>query len=196
MRNCLFILLIFLAGKVCAAEKVSGQIIRNGSKTNVTFIIPFYDGRPDYLKLQFKIKYVDSQGDKIIVEPNEADEIQFQWGGQTVRLLSRYISGVSGERNMFLKLEIEGRLSMFTYCYNVQGGTIQMRICEIALQKGKEGAFKPGEIGKRLTDDFFRYQLESYLRDCPEIVEKLKRGEFKTGQYSAVVTYYNQHCGE
>lgn len=96
------------------AKKIEGRIIYKNDTVNVTFIIPIkiLAQEPNYQKLQFKVKYYDAAGKKIILKPDNAKEIQFKYEDEEVRMLSRYNSlGIGNifslSTNIFLKLEID-----------------------------------------------------------------------------------------
>lgn len=40
----------------------------------------------------------------------------------------------------------------------------------------------------------FNKVVESYFTDCPQIQEKVEKGEFKKDDFEKIVEYYNQNC--
>ena len=104
------------------AKKIQGKIILNNDETiNVTFIIPFgfLAGEPAYIRLQTGVKYIDSSNKKVMLKPGDAKEISFAINGQNIRMLSvdddlELQSIFSSQEKVFLKLEIDGAVKLFT----------------------------------------------------------------------------------
>ncbi|MNQ63896.1 hypothetical protein D3C85_782940 [compost metagenome] len=40
----------------------------------------------------------------------------------------------------------------------------------------------------------FKKVVQSYFTDCPELQEKVEKGEFKKDDYEDIVKFYNQNC--
>lgn len=187
-----------------AIEKVAGQLIfNNGSSLDVTFLISMNGNDADYLKLQHKVKYLNRYGEKLEVRPDEAKEIRFQWGKQTIRMLSRYnnlpaTGTFPSSSKIFLKLEMEGELSLYSFYYTLSTGQGSSSVRQIAAVFQKKGGniFAPVNPGYRADPKLFNNQMKSYFKDCPEMVEKFNKEEFKIGQYSAMVVFYNSNCVE
>lgn len=201
----LFFVLSF--AQYVSARKIDGEVKLNTKRTiQVTFSIPFdrKTKRPDYERLQRKVKCVDSQGNKLEIFPGACKEYMFRWGSIPVRMVSvsntlPQLNAWPDARKIFLKLEVDGSMKMFSYYYSVThtysspgGGQIvqTVRYIDVVLKK------RTGVLLK--TDrEIFRYQMINYLKDdCMELAEKVKSGAFADGQYSLIVHEYNQTCGK
>ena len=139
----------------------------------MTFNIPFnfLSREPNYEKLQYKVKYFDPAGKKVVLKADNAKEIQFQFAGENVRMLSRYNSiGIgnifSMSTHIFLKLEMDGKLK---------------------LQK------ENGEL-KRPKGMSFRKDMTEYFSDCPALVEKIEDKDFRKSDLEMMVNFYNSNC--
>ena len=122
------IALIFLFTTVNAfkleAKKVmvDGQILFKNDTINVVFIIPVYSISKDinFMKIQKKVKYLDSNKVKNELWPNDAIEFRFKYHFENVRMLSRknnlsITNSFAGRTNIFLHLEIDGELKLYNY---------------------------------------------------------------------------------
>jgi hypothetical protein len=114
------------------AKKLAGLIIANGKTREVTFDIkvPLLGDEPNFLRLQQKVTYYDESGKKKILRPDEADEIQFDYDGMVVRMIScpNTLGGLntffSSSKKIFLKLEIDGPLRLYRYYYKESGAPV------------------------------------------------------------------------
>ena len=191
---------------------MKGQIIYANDTVDVTFNIPIkaISEEINFEKLQVKITYFDSTNKKITVNPNQAKEIRFKSGGHTFRMLSRYNSLMLGsiytmDTSIFLKLEIDGNLKLFTY-YHTQssGGGMMMgpggapmmmggggvsHIEANILQKGDGALMRPNKLT-------FRSDMKNYLSDYPVLVEKIDSKEFRNADMETIVWFYNGKCGK
>jgi predicted Zn-ribbon and HTH transcriptional regulator len=188
------------------AKKIEGRIIFENDTIDVTFNIPikFFTQEPNYEKLQYKVKYFDSAGNKIILRPDKAKEIQFKYEYENVRMLSRYNSLGLGNifsmsTNIFLKLEIDGELKLFNYYYTqhsagaynastgMMTGGYSYRVERLILQKGNGELKRP----KGLT---FKKDMINYFSDCPKLVEKIESKDFRKDDLESIVRFYNSNC--
>ena len=190
------------------AKKVEGRIITNNDTVDVVFNIPvnFFTRKPNYEQLQYKIRYIDLTGKKQTLRPDNANEIQFFYRDEHVRLLSKVNSIglgriLSSDRSIFLKLEIDGRVKLFSYYYSerspdmndVSAGTVTgghtYTVERYVLQK------EDGEL-KRPRELTFRKDMADYFSDCTQLAEKILNKEFNRNDLSAIVNYYNSKCKE
>jgi hypothetical protein len=188
------------------AKKIEGKIFFADGTVDVTFNIPikFFTQEPNYEKLQYKVKYFDSTGKKFVLRPDNAKEIQFKYDFENVRMLSRYNSLGLGNifsmsTNIFLKLEIDGKLKLFKYYYtqsspgwyNASTGAItggySYSVERYILQKGYGELKRP----KSLT---FRKDMVEYFSDCPSLVKKIESKDFRKNELEFIVNYYNSNC--
>ncbi|MEQ8238466.1 MAG: hypothetical protein RIA69_04595 [Cyclobacteriaceae bacterium] len=188
------------------AKKIEGEILFADDTITVTFNIPikFFTQEPNYEKLQYKIKYFDSTGKKIVLRPDNAKEIRFKYDNENVRMLSRHNSLGLGNifsmsTNIFLKLETDGKLKLFNYYYTQSSpgmhnastgamtGGYSYSVERYILQKGDGELKRP----KSLT---FKKDMVEYFSDCPALVEKIESKDFRKNDLEFIVNYYNSNC--
>ena len=121
-KICLFTTLGLILISQVQAEKIKAWIILDSDTIEVTLDVSFdsFSQDPDYEKLQKRIKYIDATGKEMTLRPEEAREVQFTYKGEDIRMVSRrntlrLNSPFSSKTYVFLKLEIDGELQMFTY---------------------------------------------------------------------------------
>ena len=189
------------------AKKVEGKIIFENDTLEVVFDIPtnIFTKQPDYEKLQYRVKYVDSEGKKMVLKSDKAKEIQFKIGEENVRMLSRINTLGSGmlfstNRNIFLKLEDDGILKLFKFFYTQRNTTMPNSPTGVMmggssysqetymLQKGEGELKKPKFLS-------FKKDMAAYLSDCPSMVEKIEIKDFRYNDIPSMVEYYNSNCG-
>ena len=188
------------------AKKVEGKILFENDTIDVTFKIPviFFKQTPHFERLQYKVKYYDSFGEKKILRPGKAKEIQFNFENETIRMLSRNYSPGLGQilllnTNIFLKLEMDGKLKLFSFystenssgMQNTSAGSISdghsYTEVNYLLQKGDD------EL-KRIRELFFKKDMAEYLSDCPALTEKIESGGFRKNDLKNIVQFYNSDC--
>lgn len=113
----LLFLTFVLASTASFANDIKGIIIRTSDTLYVTFHMPVYTD-PDYYELQKGVKYTDNTGKKGNILPNEEKELQFEYSGQKIRLLScidnqNFKSDTT--KKIFLRLIIDGKIKLFDY---------------------------------------------------------------------------------
>lgn len=208
MKN-VFLVIIFLLITLSnvKAKKIEGLIILNNDETlEVTFIIPFgfLSPEPSYLKLQTRVRYIDSSNQKKVLKPDDAKEISFMHNGYEIRMLSvqddlQLSSLFSSQTKVFLKLEIDGNLKLFnSYAtqqspgmYNasmgMSTGGYSYSVERYVLQKGNGELFRPRGIS-------FRKDMSAFFSDCPELVQKIQNKDFRKGDLELIVKEYNKKC--
>lgn len=188
---------------IAEAKKVKGKIYySNNTEKDVTFKIPMgiFGASPVFQKLHYKVVYFDESGTKKTLTADDAIEIRFEVNGEEIRMLSRSKTEMmdrlfSDSRRVFLKLEKEGAVSLFSF-YSTQtnpgagpNGAVTVSVSiQFMLQKGKYGALKtPRTV-------YFRKDMVEYFNDCPELVEKIEDKELRRSDLIAIVNYYNNNC--
>lgn len=194
-KNCLyFVIVLFLTiGAKAASLPANGQIITATDTVDVVFSIPIHKKKdiPDYEKLQEKITYLDANKKKVAIRPTEAKEVRFVFRSQKIRMISRVNNLMLGslmtmESSIFLKLEIDGALKLFSYYdtkhqstgggYNAATGmpgpmyTTVLYVKKSVYQKGDGNLMMPDGIT-------FKSDMKKYLEDCPLLVSKLENKE-------------------
>jgi hypothetical protein len=204
-RIYLLIVIGLLSTYTLEAKKIAGKIEFDDETVDVIFKIRvnFFLQKPDFEKLQYKIKYYDSTGKKITLRPDDAQEISFSYAGENVRMLSRYNSIGLGNifaasRNIFLRLETDGDLKLFNYYYTqtvggsfgamgAVAGSISYSVDKYILQKGNGLLKRP----KAIT---FKKDMIEYFRDCPALAERIENKDFRGNDIEAIAKYYNSEC--
>lgn len=188
------------------AKNIAGKIILGNDTLDVIFQIPvrLFSGQPNFEKLQYKVRYLDSNKKKITLRPHEAKEIQFMHGAEQVRMLSRFNTLGLGNiflsnTHIFLRLEIDGPLKLFSYYYTQQSpgmynastgvvtGGYAYSVERYIMQKGS------GEL-KRPKNLSFKKDMAEYFSDCPALVDKIQDKDFKKYDMEAIVSFYNKNC--
>ena len=208
MRSFLFIAVLLLVSLHAYGKKIQGSIIANGKARQVTFQIkvPLLGAEPNFERIQYKVRYYDETGRKRTLRPDEADEIRFEYGGMTVRMIScpNTLGGgsiFSTASNIFLKLEIDGRLKLYRF-YQTQttpghfgGGAgagyspgMTYRIDNLIFQKGNGPLKRPRTLG-------WKKDMLEYFSDCPALRERIESKDLRRKEIEAIVMYYNQNCG-
>lgn len=202
------LVILVIAHSSLEAKKVDGKIVYENDTVDVTFIIPvkLLSQEPKYERLQYKIKFYDPSGKKVILKPDQAKEIQFTYGSEKIRMLSRRNSlqtGIifSASVNIFLKLEMDGELKMFSYyftqnspgMYNASTGMVSpgytYDVERYILQK------EDAEL-KSLKGLSFRKDMMEYFMDCPALSRKIEDRILKKSDLEAIVRFYNSNCGK
>ncbi|MEO8472593.1 MAG: hypothetical protein ABI477_10370 [Chryseolinea sp.] len=206
MRN-LVMICVFVIGFSSHAEakKVEGKIIRRTGTETVIFNVPFklLSSRPDIERMQYRIRYYDKFGKKMILKPGEAEEIQFAYKNEVVRMIS--ISndlGLQGTFSrstfVFLRLEIDGPLRLFKY-YQTSSNNTGYYGAGISTGGGTyttENLYlqKEGQKLKRPRTLNFRKDMADYLSDCPALVDRIRDKDFKRKDLEFIVMFYNKQC--
>lgn len=202
LRTTVLIVIGLILSFSLEAKKVDGKLVLENEAIDVIFNIPvkFFTGEPIYERLQYKVKYFDSEGKRKILRADDAKEIQFTIGHENVRMLSRYNSlGIGGifpaNNNIFLRLVIDGKLRLFKYYYTqipsdmdkTSAGTDFDDVEKCVLQKG-DGELKKPKVST------FKKDMADYLSDCPELVEKIQNKDFRKADIESIVEFYNTSC--
>lgn len=199
LLNLIFLLFVLHA----AAKNLDGIIIKGRDSIKVTFRVPIglLSGEPLYEKIQHKIDYYDAAGKRKKLRADDADEIQFNFNGQTIRMLSRLNSLALGNLfsssiNIFLKLEINGPVKLFKYYFTASrpsvgvgmGSAPYIEVSSV-LQKGNGALVLPSGFG-------MKKQMMDYFSDCPALVEKIQSKDFRMKEIEDMVNYYNLECSK
>lgn len=185
-----------------AAEADGYYIKRNNDTVHVTFNVPvtLFGGDIKMVVLQSKMKYVDSTGKTQRLSPDDAKEVFFVFKGEEIRMIScEKTAGLSASifssnNNIFLHLEIDGPLRLYTHYMNQQtpgqyngttwtGGYTYVNE-KIVLQKKGKPLFEPFGL-------FFKREMTEYLSDCPELAQKIEKRILGIDNIQTIVAEYN-----
>ncbi len=202
VRVHLLLLLCFFSTFQAQAKKIRGKIIYENDTIDVVFDIPakMISQEPNYQVLQYKVKYFNEKGKKIVLKPEHAIEIQFTHHSKVIRMLSRPNTLGFGRSNskVFLKLEVDGFLKLFSFFFT-QGspgtysastgvtGAYNYNLERYVLQKGNEELKKAKSLS-------FKKDMFAYLGDCPRLTDKIDNKDFKKDDIEFVVKFYNANC--
>lgn len=187
------------------AKKIQGIIITTLDTMEVTLRVStnFFTGSINYPAIQNKVRYIDKNGKKKRIRADEAKEVRFTYKGEDIRLLAREVpialAGIFSNNRVFLRLKMDGPLRLFTYysksnnpdLYNGSTGTWSgggSSVREITLLQKGDGMVKNPNFFK------FRKDMMEYLNDCPDLVGKLEKKDFKRRDVFEMVGYYNSKC--
>ena len=189
----LFVLILLFSLNL-KAKKVEGQICLEDDTLNVTLIIPIdlISKEIDYWKLQHAIGYIDAYGKKRKFAAGRVKEVRFTYNYEKIRLLARENTlgikrSLSEPLNVFLKLEMDGYLKLFSSYYQKNMTNTFFIKHLFVFQKGNEELKKIGGWS-------FKKNMRGYFDDCPQIAEKIENKEFKEGDIKLIVNTYNFDC--
>jgi len=173
-------------------KDIEGIIIYKNDTARVRLKIPttILPTEPNFLELQRCIKYYDSTGKKKKIRPYEAEEVQFEFNGSLIRMVSVKMNRKTSisspiDSVMFLHLEVDGYVKLFTFYLATMSKANSTRNL---IKKGDSEiiwvyAFTQKQINEVLSD---------YLSDCIPAVELInKSNAFKFDIYTIVETYNN-----
>jgi hypothetical protein len=200
----LIVIVLMIANKI-EAKKIGGKVIFMNDTLDVIFKIPIYifSKEINFEKLQYKIKYFDSTRDLVVIKPEQAEEIRFLYRNEEVRMLSRdsrhiIKSVISNKSKIFLKLEIDGMIKLFTY-YNTESSPVMHNssselITEgISYQVDKCIIQKENQELVRINRLTFRKNMMEYFSDCPDISKKIADREYRKKDIETIVNHYNSY---
>jgi hypothetical protein len=205
MRRLLPIIALIVLSLHAYCRKIQGVIITKGKSKEVTFDIkvPFLGGEPNFERTQYRVRYYDDSGKKQTLRPDDADEIQFEFDGMKVRMVSvpnTIGAGTlfSSTTKIFLKLEIDGPLRLYRYYYKQStGGSFgagggyypgaTYTADNLIFQKGNGPLKQPRSLG-------WKRDMLEYFSDCPALRERIESKDLRRKEIEAIVFYYNQQC--
>lgn len=209
MKKFAVVFLLCCIVAIANAKKIPGEIVLNNDETvSVTFLIPFgfLSSTPTYTKLQTRVRYIDKSDRRVVLKPGDAKEISFTWKGQRIRMISVHDdlglqSLFSSQQNVFLKLEIDGEMRLFT-SYFVQtspgmyNGSMGMSTGGSYYNVEKFVLQKKGGPLKQPRSLSFRKDMSEYFSDCPELVERIQKRDLRRGDLELMVMEYNKKCAD
>ncbi|MEQ8425048.1 MAG: hypothetical protein RIA63_10085 [Cyclobacteriaceae bacterium] len=200
------LLSLFIAGDAQTVN-VSGQIILPNKTLDVTMMIPVVTAscEPNFQKLQHKIKYYNSSGKKIALQPDEIEEIKFSYNGKDIRMQSRPNSVESGNflssgRRILLKLEVDGKLKMFNYYYTQSSPGVYNPASRVRTgvfnQTTTQGILEKDGVLKQPNKKNFKKDMSNYFSDCPLLAQKIAGNELSEENLIEIVELYNTNCDQ
>lgn len=213
MKKVFFFILSIAATFQLSARKVVGTIVFEDKTITTTLRIPVLaiPFTPDLEQLQRRVRYRGENGRWKTLRPKQAKAFYFPWDGQEFRMISHTdlpnrLKSL-GRKHIFLKLESDGPLKLFTYfdatnnqpansTTNVNNQVIISdnpffnydQSIHLVLQK-EDGSLKcPKIIG-------FRKDMLGYLNKCPVVTDQIESKSLRRRHLEEIVELYNQNCG-
>jgi hypothetical protein len=221
VKKSFFIFLFLLSVFPADAKFIKGKIVRETDTLEVTFDIPVNTTTRDviYKKLINKIKYISNIGVKGIIRPDQAKEIRFNYMNNDVILVSILnslnLGGYGSKINVFLKLEIDGKVKMYSYSGNAGGGGMGYAPAYSGgygggysggyMMVGNSGGYSSAKITYILQNEegemvkekqiSKKEALFKFLKDCSAVKQRFENKEFYLEELWSVVALYNNSCG-
>jgi hypothetical protein len=212
-KVCLLLAAMVLINNSSVAKKIKGKIVLADKTIDVTLEIPLkmFGKKPNLRKLQKSVSYYDSNGQKVKVKAKDAKEISFVFDTISIRMVSLTNLSVIGVTTaasdyLFLKLDVEGKLNMYSYYY------IKMPMVNSPQSLGpaygnigwhtgakaaKKHIFQKGNGELRLPNSLtFKNDMLDYFSDCSELYNKIEKREFKKESMMQIALFYNANCGK
>lgn len=187
------------------AKKMEGRIITENDTTEVLFSIPvdLLSREPNYQKLQNKVKYFDSKDKKKTIRPDDIIEYQFIYNDFDIRMVSvkndLNVGNIfSNQKNIFLKLEYDGKAKLFRY-YSTNthtgGKDIVTGQPNQFTTKNETFVIKKEDTSLLLVPFMrFKKKMSEFFSDCPKLIEKINKKEFQSIDILQIVLFYNTIC--
>ncbi len=187
-------LLLFVSLSLSAAKRVEGYLIMpEGDTLQATFKLPLTLGdSPNYWRIQQYIKMYDEYGGNktIKIYPKTVRELGFEYEDELVKLRSVYDekgtlqtdTAVYHYNNLFLKVELEGPLTLYKYHYKLYVWNFTEAY---VMQKENGDLFFYRKW-------FFRKDMSQYLAECQEVANKIEDGQYKEANLKVIVNQYNK----
>ena len=192
----LFILSIFFLSDA-SARKVKGFYLNNTYDTSyVTFEIPIIAPNDvDFRYLHDGVAFWLDDKKKQIIKPHDAKEVVFTYNKEEVRLIScqDYLNlskkvVKKPTHFIFLKLEVEGSMCLYSYTYTQHVSMdFDYKATIMIFKRKNDLLFVPKPMSQIRS-------LKKYFEDCPKILERLKKNDFNKGDEIEMVKMYNKNC--
>lgn len=213
MKKIFFLILCVVATLQLSARKIVGKIVFEDKTITTTLRIPIMaiPHTPNLEELQRRVRYRGEKGRWKTLRPKQAKAFYFSWKGQEFRMVSHtnlpFRLKSLGGKHIFLKLESDGPLKLFTYFDNDSNQAANSAVNEnnqlitpdnlfydydqsihLVLQK-EDGSLKcPKNIG-------FRKDMLGYLNGCPVVTDQIESKTLRRRHLQEIVELYNQNCG-
>jgi len=209
--------LLTIKTSLASKHEVSGYYITlKGDTVKCTLLIPhtFFGGNIKEESLEYRIRYLDSNGKVQKLKPKEIKEYGFRSEGENIIMRSVYNTLFLGSifninRFLFMKLKLDGNLCYleFTFSRNSGGGYY-----------GGYGAGFGGGFGAPIYSPGFNYKvnrkillkkngdmirvpqfgfkgdMKKFLKECPEVVDRIDANVFDAASTYDMVKLYNDIC--
>ena len=145
------------------------------------------------------------------VKAKDAKEISFVFDTISIRMVSltnlSVIGGTTAASDyLFLKLDVEGKLNMYSYYYIKMPMVYSPQSLGPAYgntgwhtggKSAKKHIFQKGNGELRLPNSLtFKNDMLDYFSDCSELYNKIEKREFKKESMMQIALFYNANCGK
>lgn len=189
--------LTILSLSIVEARKIAGTITFKDQRVQeVVFDIPINIcmQEPNYVFMQDKVKILNAEGKRVKILPQEAAEVQFDFQGETIRLVSRKVhvvtSTLESRVSRFLRLEQDGLIQLFRfYNYIPSNGFDETRVTRLVIQN-KDNEAKILKNGNNKMKE----QLMEFLKDYPNLIAQIEQDDFRPKRDLAnLIRQYNSN---
>lgn len=208
MKSVQFLLFFcFLSNLAFADEvKVPGTVItKEGERIRGSLWVHYfpYDSTLNFYRLQPGVKFVSVNGVRIDLNPKSIAEYRFEWMGQEIRMLSSDCKEKKkftrkSWKNVFLKLEVDGRMKVLIYYHSVSNltpsGPPPRHGYYTSAPVQEEVLKRDGEQGVKMTDLRNPETRKAFFADCPDLYERVEDENPHFGECMLIAKYYNANC--
>ena len=174
--------LTILSFSIVEARKIPGIITFKDQRVQEVILdipINICMQEPNYVFMQDKVKILDAEGKRVRISPQEAAEVQFDFQGEEIKLVSRKVEVVTATMesrvSRFLKLEQDGLIQLFRfYNYIPSNGFDEARVTRLVIQnQGTEAKILRNRNNK------MKEQLMEFLKEYPNLIAQIEQEDFR-----------------
>lgn len=175
LRNLLIIIFLLTTSLGLQAQKelISGTMVTLQGETLTVKIKPAAD---DKLAKGISV-YNDTTEEYKKYGPKDIS--YFKYDGDEYYLKN------TGEDKVFMKKEIEGPATLFSYTYKVEKGNDKVEVTDFYVEKKEDGKFK------LMSKKTFKNDMSEFYSDYQALAEKIKNAYYTFDEKEATVEEYN-----
>ncbi len=180
-------------------KEIVGMIINGADTIEATLLIPLSaTSKVEIQSLHGGFIYLDSEGKKKKLKVKGADEVRFEHRNKTFCFRKRTIKWGGSKTDKFLFVEIDGRVSMYSYYSQLSQNTaagMGMSANSSMIGGTSQSIFIQKEGQKLTSIKVLKYKKETiaYLSDCEDFINKVNKNEI-ADDIKVMVAYYNENC--
>lgn len=189
------------------APRAAGYYIDNeGKRYDVTILVGtlLFSDKVDVAYHQNGFRYLNKKGEKVRIEPHEAQEFGFTHKNEKYVfrfLFDRFQASSLGKKHTgnFHLVLLDGACQVYQYemVFSKNDGTINTHSTDFILVKSKWDAYYARSgMAKLAFNNSNNKTLEEFFADCPDLVAKIKAKEFKKmdDKWIKMADFYNTNC--
>jgi len=211
MKKSVFVLIgTVLFGLNSFAKKLDGYYITGKHDTVKTeFNIPWIIiGEPDFEKLQWEIEYLDSKGEKQILNPEWTAEVGFSFKDKSYRMIvvrnSLLLTGSKNNKStlMYMRILVDGsylRLFQFYVVSTAPGNSSSVyNSATVGSSTTNDKYILQKKDGKPFRPKMFTFNKEvaAYLADVPDLAKKIEKKDLNVKDVEQIAKEYNALAGK